>query len=172
MSAINPASFASPTLGIQAPSGVGPGAVGVVRAASSNDRRPNQQNQDSSQAAAFTTGARDGRGFRPTYSQPYGSDRGGSQPTGYPPSNYPYGQQFGAFGNPRVNPYLPGGGGGSGLESYLGQPLQQAGDSQSMRRFPNQQSGASPGPHSQGASSMSSQADWVGSFQGLSLNTH
>jgi len=31
MSAINPASFASPSLGLQAPSGIGPGAVGVSR---------------------------------------------------------------------------------------------------------------------------------------------
>jgi hypothetical protein len=39
MSAINPASFASPSLGLQAPSGIGPGAVGVSRAAQS-ERRP------------------------------------------------------------------------------------------------------------------------------------
>lgn len=42
MSAINPASFASPSLGLQAPSGVGPGAVGANRQ-SQIDRRQQQQ---------------------------------------------------------------------------------------------------------------------------------
>ncbi len=41
MSAINPASFASQPLGLQAPSGIGPGAVGVGRGASNPERRPN-----------------------------------------------------------------------------------------------------------------------------------
>ncbi|KKY38056.1 putative psp1 domain-containing protein [Diaporthe ampelina] len=44
MSAINPASFASPSLGLQTPSGIGPGAVGVGRGGSS-DRRQNQQQE-------------------------------------------------------------------------------------------------------------------------------
>ncbi|KAH6990608.1 hypothetical protein BKA56DRAFT_628238 [Ilyonectria sp. MPI-CAGE-AT-0026] len=173
MSAINPASFASPTLGIQAPSGIGPGAVGVTRASGGNDRRQNQQAQEQQHQPppAFTTGSRDGRGFRPNFTQPFGGDRGPSQPSGYPPSNYPYGQ-FGAFGNPRSNvPYVPGG--SPNMEGFPGGPLQQPGDFQSMRhRFPNPQSGPSPTPHSQGASPIAPQNDWVGSFQGLSLNTH
>ncbi|KAL6413792.1 uncharacterized protein AUP68_03319 [Ilyonectria robusta] len=173
MSAINPASFASPTLGIQAPSGIGPGAVGVTRASGGNDRRQNQQVQEQQHQPppAFTTGSRDGRGFRPNFTQPFGGDRGPSQPSGYPPSNYPYGQ-FGAFGNPRSNvPYVPGG--SPNMEGFPGGPLQQPGDFQSMRhRFPNPQSGPSPTPHSQGASPIAPQNDWVGSFQGLSLNTH
>ena len=41
MSAINPASFASPSLGLQAPSGVGPGAVGSNK--QHVDRRQHQQ---------------------------------------------------------------------------------------------------------------------------------
>ncbi|KAH7155307.1 hypothetical protein B0J13DRAFT_618766 [Dactylonectria estremocensis] len=172
MSAINPASFASPTLGIQAPSGIGPGAVGVTRASGGNDRRQNQQPQEQHQPPpAFTTGSRDGRGFRPTFTQPFGGDRGHSQPSGYPPSNYPYGQ-FGAFGNPRTNaPYVPGG--SPNVDGFSGGHLQQPGDYQSMRhRFPNPQSGPSPTPHSQGASPLAPQNDWVGTFQGLSLNTH
>lgn len=42
MSAINPASFATPTAGLQPPSGVGPGALRLGRA-SPSDRRQQQQ---------------------------------------------------------------------------------------------------------------------------------
>ncbi|KAL2753706.1 hypothetical protein ACRALDRAFT_2044053 [Sodiomyces alcalophilus JCM 7366] len=49
MSAINPASFASPTLGIQAPSGVGPGAVGIQRGTHNPERRQNLQQQQQPQ---------------------------------------------------------------------------------------------------------------------------
>ncbi|KAF4974820.1 hypothetical protein FZEAL_8325 [Fusarium zealandicum] len=171
MSAINPASFASPTLGIQAPSGVGPGAVGANRAGGGGDRRQNQQTQEPQQAPAFAVGSRDGRGFRPTYPQGFGNEARLAQGSGYPPNNYAYGQ-FAPFSNPRTNaPY--GAGGVPAMEGFPGAPLQQPGDYQAMRhRFPNPQSGPSPTPHSQGASPLAPQTDWVGSFQGLSLNTH
>ncbi|KAI5462212.1 hypothetical protein BGZ63DRAFT_354295 [Mariannaea sp. PMI_226] len=170
MSAINPASFASPTLGIQAPSGIGPGAVNAGRSSGGNDRRQNPPSQDQHQPSAFAAGARD-RGFRPNVSQFFGGDRGVGQASGYPPSNYPYGQ-FGAFGNPRANlSYVPGG--NISVEGFPGGPLQQPLDFPSMRnRFPNAQSGASPAPHSQGSSPIAPQNEWVGSFQGLSLNSH
>lgn len=173
MSAINPASFASPTLGIQAPSGIGPGAVGVNRATGGSDRRQNQQNQESHQATAFTAGARDSRGFRPTFSQPYGNESRLAQTPGYPPSNYPYGQ-FSPFGNPNPRANVPYGTGAvPAMEGFPGGQVQHPADFQSMRqRFPNPQSGPSPTPHSQGASPLAPQNDWVGSFQGLSLNTH
>lgn len=176
MSAINPASFASPTLGIQAPSGIGPGAVNANRGAGGNDRRQNQQVQEPHQASAFTGGARDGRGFRPapTFNQPFGNEGRLAQPSGYPPSNYPYGQFANPYSNPRSN---VGYGAGSGampgaMEGYpVGVP--QLGEYTSMRqRFPNPQSGPSPAPHSQATSPLAPQNDWVGSFQGLSLNTH
>lgn len=176
MSAINPASFASPTLGIQAPSGIGPGAVNANRGAGGNDRRQNQQVQEPHQASAFTGGARDGRGFRPapTFNQPFGNESRLAQPSGYPPSNYPYGQFANPYSNPRSN---VGYGAGSGampgaMEGYpIGVP--QLGEYTSMRqRFPNPQSGPSPAPHSQATSPLAPQNDWVGSFQGLSLNTH
>lgn len=178
MSAINPASFASPTLGIQAPSGIGPGAVNANRGASGNDRRQNQQAHEPHQASAFTAGARDGRGYRPTFSQPFGNEgrlqqQQQQQTSGYPPSNYPSYPQFGSpFANPRTNVgYGPGA--TASLEGYPGAGVPQLGDYQSMRqRFPNPQSGPSPVPHSQAASPLAPQNDWVGGFQGLSLNTH
>lgn len=49
MSAINPASFATPT-GTLAPSGVGPGAVGLGRGNGNADRRPNQAPAQDQQA--------------------------------------------------------------------------------------------------------------------------
>ncbi|KAG5663804.1 hypothetical protein KAF25_006389 [Fusarium avenaceum] len=172
MSAINPASFASPTLGIQAPSGIGPGAVNANRNAGGNDRRQNQQGQEPHQASAFTTGARDGRGYRPAFSQPFGNESRLAQPSGYPPSNYPYGQFGNAFSNPRSNVGY-GGSAMPALEGYPGAQVPQLGEYQAMRqRFPNPQSGPSPAPHSQAASPLAPQNDWVGSFQGLSLNTH
>ncbi|KAI9158384.1 hypothetical protein HJFPF1_06378 [Paramyrothecium foliicola] len=108
MSAINPASFASPTLGIQAPSGIGPGAVGVGRAGGGNDRRQNhQQQQQEQQPQSFAVGSQAGRGFRPTYNQAFGGDRIVPPATGYPPSHYGY-AQAGTFGNARNNAYIPG----------------------------------------------------------------
>ncbi|KAJ2987824.1 hypothetical protein NUW58_g4298 [Xylaria curta] len=72
MSAINPASFASPTLGLQAPSGVGPGAVGLGRAGGSNnaDRRANQAQESQ---GAFANANPTGRSFQPTFSAPFNS---------------------------------------------------------------------------------------------------
>jgi hypothetical protein len=47
MSAINPASFASPSLGLQAPSGIGPGAVGISRPSQGERRIQQPQEQPS-----------------------------------------------------------------------------------------------------------------------------
>ncbi|XP_044724461.1 PSP1 domain-containing protein [Hirsutella rhossiliensis] len=86
MSAINPASFASPTLGIQAPSGVGPGA---------NHQAQEQQSQ------AYVQGPQGTRGFRAPFAQPFGGDRPVATASGYSASNYAYGTGGGAFANPR-----------------------------------------------------------------------
>lgn len=172
MSAINPASFASPTLGIQAPSGIGPGAVGVGRASGANDRRPNQQTQDQNQVAAFSSSVRDGRGFRPSLNQqPFVAERNVAPPGGFPSSAYLYGQVGTAVNARGTMPYVPGA--SPSMDGYAGGPFQQPGDFQSGRnRFPNPVSGPSPAPHSQGISPIPGQNDWVGSFQGLSLNSH
>jgi hypothetical protein len=160
MSAINPASFASPTLGIQAPSGVGPGAVGVGRA-SGGERR---QGQEPQQQQAF------GRGYRPAFPQPFGGDRNVPPASAYPPNNYAYGG--GAFGNARGTsaPYAPS---LSPSADGYSAGLSQQGDFQPLRhRFPVAQNLPSPNPHSTGVPPMSPQNDWTAAFQGLSLNTH
>ncbi|KAF4123616.1 Cell fate regulator YaaT, PSP1 superfamily [Geosmithia morbida] len=152
MSAINPASFASPTLGIQAPSGVGPGAVGVGR--STNDGRQTQtqqqqqqqkQHQEQQQAQqhqqqAFGGGG--GRAFRPSPTQHFVPDRsgggyGGGVGVGIPAAaatgvpNYAYAQGGGAFGDARlhygaVSPSLDGSGGFPGaIGMGMGMGIQQ-----------------------------------------------
>lgn len=170
MSAINPASFASPTLGIQAPSGIGPGAVGVNRAGGGNDRRQNQQVQEQ-QPPPLATSGQGNRGYRPTFGQPFAGERHTPPASGYPPTDYAYGQ-FGAFGNVRnAVSYIPGA--SPNAEAFPSGSYQQPSDFQSMRsRFPNAHSGPSPNPRSQGLSPISPQNDWASSFQGLSLNTH
>lgn len=173
MSAINPASFASPTLGIQAPSGVGPGAVGAGRAAGTNERR--QQNPPVAQEpqAAYAPNVQAGRGYRPNMNPLYTGDRGPTAPNaGYPGVNYAYGQQGGgAFGNARTNmPY--GQAMSPSMEGFAAPGMQQMGDFQSMRnRFPTPGSIPSPSPHSQ-MSPIGQQNDWSANFQGLSLNSH
>ncbi|TVY17704.1 Uncharacterized protein LARI1_G003234 [Lachnellula arida] len=86
MSAINPASFASPSLGLQAPSGIGPGAVGVSRTAQS-ERRPPQPEQPAYAAPQA------GRGYQGVFAQPFtpSVDRGTMPPTAFQPSGYTYG---------------------------------------------------------------------------------
>lgn len=157
MSAINPASFASPTLGIQAPSGIGPGAVGVGRASGSERRQAQQPSQEQQPSSL-------GRGFRPAFVQPFAGDRS------YPQNNYAY--VGGVFGNSRaaVAPYAPSlSPGTDGFSNAFG----QSGDYQSLRqRFSGEQSLSNIAPHSTGASPMAPQTDWAAAFQGLSLNTH
>lgn len=179
MSAINPASFASPTLGIQAPSGVGPGAVNASRAAN-NERRqqasqqPQQQMQDQ-QVPAYAAPPQGGSGSRGggPFAQPGTGERGVTSPPGYPISPYAY-VQTGAFGPGRG---LPAGNHAyvqaipTGVEGFPGAGYHHLGDFQSMRqRFP--QGVPSPTPHSQSVSPMSTQNEWAASFQSLSLNSH
>ncbi|PHH85478.1 hypothetical protein CDD83_349 [Cordyceps sp. RAO-2017] len=170
MSAINPASFASPTLGIQAPSGVGPGAVGVGRASGGAERRQNQQAQEQ-QPQAFAQAPQVARGFRAAFNQPFGGDRQVPTASGYPASNYAYGAG-GAFGNARGGAsYVPSL--SPGLDAYSHAGYQQAGDFQSLRqRLPPSQGVSSPAAHTQNLSPLGSQNDWTSAFQGLSLNTH
>lgn len=181
MSAINPASFASPTLGIQAPSGVGPGAVGVGRSSAGGERRQNQQQPSQQQQPQqpppqqeqpqpnYGPRSQPSRGFQPAINPLFSADRMTPTGHGYPGMGYGY-AQAGAFGNARGAPQYGQTALSSNAEGFPGAGFQQLGDFSSMRqRFPNQ---ASPGPHGQGPSPMSSQADWATSFQGLSLNSH
>jgi hypothetical protein len=172
MSAINPASFASPTLGLQAPSGIGPGAVGVSRSTQS-ERRAQQQEQSS-----YSGIMQGGRGYQGGFAQPFTSsqDRGSVPPTSYQPSSFAYGYSpFGAA--PRSVAVSPGG--------YIPTMLQQIDsfpgfvtptDYQAVpARFPSPH-GTTPTHDGsdfgrQGNSLATPNEAWLGTFQGLSLNT-
>lgn len=180
MSAINPASFASPTLGIQAPSGVGPGAVNQGRASAVGDRRGNHQHEQHQQPPSLPvqtiSPGPQTRGMRPgafSQQQHMGMDRHMSPVSvnGFPSSNYAFGPA-GAFGNARSpqGPYptslSPG---MDGVPSGFQHP----GDFQAMHgRFHPGQGEAGPPLHLQRGSPISPQGDWTAAFQGLSLNTH
>ncbi|CAN8104034.1 unnamed protein product [Discula destructiva] len=160
MSAINPASFASPSIG-QTPSGVGPGAVGVGRNAPGDRRQNPQQQQQQEPQSAFTTSAAAARPYPGAIPSPFTTDRG---TTPFSPSTaFPY--SYGGFNNaprpaapafvPDVDPYATAFPGGDYTQRSRG-------------GFPPPQSGASQ--HEQPISPLTAQNDWVGSFQGLSLN--
>jgi cell fate regulator YaaT (PSP1 superfamily) len=167
MSAINPASFASPTLGIQAPSGIGPGAVGVGRASGGGqDRRHAPAQEQQNQNFAAPAGA--GRGFRSGMAQPFIPQERSALPTGFPPSGFNFGHG-GAFGNARTgSAYVA-----SPVPGVEGLPggYQQPPDYQTMRnRFAASQGAPSPVPPPAGMPM--AQGDWNAAFQGLSLNSH
>ncbi|KAK0612885.1 hypothetical protein B0T17DRAFT_620272 [Bombardia bombarda] len=169
MSAINPASFASPTLGLQAPSGIGPGAVGASRGASAlADRRQTtqQENQPSYPAPSQT-----GRGAPSSFPPPFNpADRTAMPGTTYPVPNYPY-SPYGAFGNAAARPgTLPYAAPGMmpSLDAYAS-AFTQGADYSGRGRYPSPQSAGAQ--HEQGVPPLGSQPDWVGSFQGLSLNS-
>ncbi|KAI5864271.1 hypothetical protein GGS23DRAFT_491081 [Durotheca rogersii] len=170
MSAINPASFASPTLGLQAPSGIGPGAVGLGRGSGSNntERRANPPQEAQS---VFPGGGASGRSFQPTFSQPFGgAERPSVAGSAYPASGFPY-SAYGAFNSaPRSGAvsYVPGV--IQGMDAYPG-GFPQAGEfPPSMRaRFPSPHT--APSPHDTAVPNMAGQNEWVGAFQGLSLNS-
>lgn len=137
MSAINPASFASPTLGLQAPSGIGPGAVGVGRSSSTTDRRQNQSQQQQQQenqqaaAAAFSPSVQLARGgFPSAFPGPFGTPveqappptaaAPAYSPAAAPAAYAPY-AAYSAFGNAAAALAGRGGGGGppAGLQGYM-----------------------------------------------------
>jgi hypothetical protein len=169
MSAINPASFASPTLGLQAPSGVGPGAVGLGRAGGSNntDRRANQAQE--SQGGTFANANPTGRSFQPTFTAPFNAtDRPSVPGSAYPPAGFPYSAYGNYSGAPRAAPYMPGM--LQTMDAY-GAGFSQNGEfPPTMRtRFTNPHD--APSSHDPAQPSLAAQNEWVGAFQGLSLNT-
>jgi hypothetical protein len=157
MSAINPASFASPTLGLQAPSGVGPGAV-VNR---SNASARHQESQQESQQT--------GRGgVQPSFATSF-ADRAMAPGSTYQATNYPY-NPYGAFGNaarPGGVPYSPSM--LQGMDAFSN-TFPQAGDfTARAARYPSPQSAA--GSQHDTITGLGAQTDLLGSFQGLSLNS-
>lgn len=169
MSAINPASFASPTLGLQAPSGIGPGALIGRSAGASTGRRQDIQQDNHAQYSAT---AQAGRGNQLPLSMSFGPDRAVAPGASYPVPNYAYNNQYaGAFANvarPGGMPYAPNM--MTGLDAYAGGFPQ--GDFAGRGRFPTPQSAAAHQQHDQAAPSLGApQAGWINSFEGLSLNT-
>lgn len=158
MSAINPASFASPSLGLQTPSGIGPGAVGVGRGGSS-DRRQNQQQDQST----FPSSSSSGRPFQPALTSPFGNERAAAP---FTQPSYPYNYNNSFANVPRPTSYTPTA--TSSMDSY---PTTFPGGDYQLRSraFPPPQSGAQQ--HDQPVSPLTTQNDWVGSFQSLSLNS-
>jgi hypothetical protein len=170
MSAINPASFASPTLGLQAPSGVGPGAVGLGRAGGSNnaDRRANQAQESQ---GTFANANPTGRSFQPAFSAPFNAtERPSVAGSSYPPAGFPYSAYGGYSGAPRAANYMPGM--LQTMDTYSAGFPQNGEFQPTMRtRFTNPHDAPSSHEQAQAQPSLAAQNDWVGAFQGLSLNT-
>ncbi|KAK4162211.1 hypothetical protein QBC43DRAFT_79745 [Cladorrhinum sp. PSN259] len=169
MSAINPASFASPTLGLQAPSGIGPGAL-INRVAGTTTGRRQDTQQESH--APYSTAGQAARGPQLPLPAPFGPDRALVPAPNYPIASYAYNNQYaGAFANaarPGGMPYAPGM--MPGLDGYAG-PFPQ-GEFAGRGRFPTPQTTAGPQQHDQNVPPLDgAQPGWINSFQGLSLNT-
>jgi hypothetical protein len=171
MSAINPASFASPSLGLQAPSGIGPGAVGVTRTAQ-NERRALSQAPDQ---PSYGVVAPAGRGYPGAFPQPFAAstmDRVGIPQNTFQPPGYTYGYSPFATAprNVGVSPgnYVP-------MDPFAGF-ISSSNDYQGLpNRFPSPQ-GATPtneanefARNSNGLNTPNEQ--WISSFQGLSMNS-
>jgi hypothetical protein len=172
MSAVNPASFANPTLGIQAPSGIGPGAVGPGsvggRGAAHTERRTNQPQQES-QAVPQSS-----RAFQnPAFSQSFSASERGAAPTpsyaqdvfSYQPH---YGLGFGSASRPGNNGSYHTVSGPSA--DVFGGGFSQQHDYAAIRRAQGHLPVATS-PHPQSMSPVGAQHDWASSFQGLSLNS-
>ncbi|PHH66640.1 hypothetical protein CDD81_6477 [Ophiocordyceps australis] len=187
MSAINPASFASPTLGIQAPSGIGPGAVGVGRAASSaGDRRQGQhsqeqqqqqqqqqsQQQPQQQQQAFTHQPPSSRVLRQPFAPSFVTDRQISPNSAYPTSGYAYGAG-GIFGNAR-NTMAYNSNLSPAIEGFSTPGFSQPNDFVSIRqRLAASQNMSASASVTQGVPPLAAQDDWTAAaFSGLSLNTN
>lgn len=152
MSAINPASFASPSLGLQAPSGIGPGAVGA--------RIPQVERRPQTEQASFSMPPT--RTYPNVYTQPFtpAAERG-NQPSFQSPV-YTYGYSpFGSARDPSAqvayNPYA----GGFHTPEYR------------TTRYPSPH-GSTPGHdgNDYGRQGVPPSTDpWINSFQGLSMNS-
>ncbi|KAI9813322.1 MAG: hypothetical protein M1832_006337, partial [Thelocarpon impressellum] len=93
MSAINPASFASPSAGLQAPSGIGPGALGVGADGLADHGRKQHDVQQLYGGLGHT------RAFQPSFAGPHDGGQDGGPlhlaglPTPYAYAFQPYGQR-------------------------------------------------------------------------------
>ncbi|KAH6688336.1 PSP1 domain-containing protein [Plectosphaerella plurivora] len=172
MSAINPASFASPTLGIQAPSGIGPGAVGIHRGTNTTERRQNpapQPQHDQQQPAGFGSAPLASRGPQPQFGQPAGVDRNPMPGPAYPQGGYPYSSPMGAIGHQgRPGNMMYGSGVMPSIDSSYSYPQ---GNDFSAQRGRFQTPPQASGPHDGSLPALNQQVDWANAFQGLSLGS-
>lgn len=166
MSAINPASFASPSLGVQAPSGIGPGAVGVRSA--QTDRRPQSSEQTTFGAS------QPNRGYPSTFpSQPFTSPtERGPVPSTYQPSAYAYG--FSPFNAAPRNAGVTQGGFVPMIDPFG--TFSTATDYQGLpNRFPSPHASTPNHDGSEYARQSGGlgtpNENWIGTFQGLSMNS-
>jgi hypothetical protein len=173
MSAINAASFASPSLGLQAPSGVGPGAVGISRP-TQPERRSQQQEQPT-----YGNLAQSGRGYQGAHTGtfPNQPDRNPLPPTGFPQPSFAYGYSpftaaprsitasIGGYAPnmlPQIDPFpafAASGGGYGSMPARFPSP-HGIGIVHDANEFARQGNGQPPGNDG-----------WMNSFQSLSLNT-
>lgn len=178
MSAINPASFAAPSAGLQAPSGVGPGAVGVRNVVP--DRRLQQQ-QD--QAQQYGNNRNYGAGYGQSFPAAPVSQALVPQPQQqmYPTASneFTYGYTPFAAAPRSMNPM---GSMNGPMASFNPGMMQQHMDPFSSPGFvtpPNYQQNTVryPSPHGgmlqddYGRQSNVGGEGWMSSFQGLSLNS-
>ncbi|OBT74874.1 hypothetical protein VF21_06783 [Pseudogymnoascus sp. 05NY08] len=168
MSAINPASFASPSLGLQAPSGVGPGAVGANRQ-TQVERRPQQPPQQ--EQPSFNALNQGARGYKPGAANAF-------QPTLDKPSVSPTSfQQPFTYGHSAFTPAARNGPGNYGpnmmqqqMESFSQFPTAADYHGVPDRFLPSHTTGngQDPGDFSR---PVGDNEGWMNSFQGLSLNS-
>ncbi|KAI9739368.1 MAG: hypothetical protein M1818_005056 [Claussenomyces sp. TS43310] len=170
MSAINPASFASPNLGLQVPSGIGPGAVGINRSAQV-DRRSQPLEQ-----GHYNSTAQEGRsyiGVGGTYNS--ATNRGQMSPASFQQHGISYGyspftaartsgvskDDYATNTTPHVDPFA----------AYSNAPEYPS----LTARFASSQSGEASQDHStytRQASGISAGSDaWINTMQTLSLNS-
>ncbi|KAG9248192.1 hypothetical protein BJ878DRAFT_538602 [Calycina marina] len=167
MSAINPASFASPSLGLQAPSGIGPGAVIAPGSRTSQVERRPQQEQPSflvPQVAQHLPNA---------YTQAFSPlvDRGAMPHAGFQQPGFSYG--YSPFSSaPRNVGVSPGGGYGPMLDTGYGSGFATPTDY--TRAHDNRLTSLHAStPNIEGdyrSSAIGSPNDnWIGALQGLSV---
>jgi len=160
MSAINPASFASPSLGLQAPSGIGPGAVGV-RSAQTERRPPSEQSTFGASPSA--------RGYPSTFApQSYTPTDRGAMPSAFQPPSYTYG--YSPFATAPRNVGVSPGGYVPMIDPFGTFPTNN--DYQNPARFPSPHASNENSEYGRQPSGLGSpNENWIGSFQGLSMNT-
>lgn len=111
-----------------------------------------------------------GRVVRPSNSHPSFHDSAGMPGANFTPANYsynPYGSAFGGTSRQGNLAYAPGM--MQGLDQFQS-GFPQSGEYHLGRgRFPTPQAGGAQ--HDQPVSPLAQQAEWMGAFQGLSLNS-